>query len=224
MLAIVGDGQVTGREGELAARGSWMGPGGDGRPDIGAAVRRSPIHGFAAADRRLFRWLGRRHHPGLDRTMPALSRAADHGVLWLGIAALLAASERRDLRQAAARATMSLMIASVTVNGVAKLLVGRVRPSLEGIATERRVRRLPVTTSFPSGHAASAAAFAVGAAREAPGTLAPLGILAAGVGLSRVWTGAHYPADVLVGAALGATVAAALPRRRAAALPRRRRP
>lgn len=143
--------------------------------------------------------------------MPALSRAADHGLVWLGIASLLAGSERHDLRRAAARATVSLMAASTTVNGIAKLVVGRARPPLDGIAAVRRVRRLPVTTSFPSGHAASAAAFTVGAVREAPATAAPLGLLAAGVALSRVWTGAHYPADVVVGAALGATVAAALP-------------
>ena len=143
--------------------------------------------------------------------MPMLSRAADHGLLWLGVAALLTRSGHRDLTRAGARGVVSLAVASTAANGIAKLAVGRARPPLAGIAAERRVRRLPVTTSFPSGHAASAAAFAVGAAREAPWTSVPLGLLAAGVGLSRVWTGAHYPADVLAGAAIGATVAAALP-------------
>jgi membrane-associated phospholipid phosphatase len=173
--------------------------------------RRSLVAAAAAVDRTLFGWLSRRHHPALDRTMPALSRAADHGVLWLGVAALLAGSGQRDLRRAAARATVSLAVSSATVNGIAKFAVRRARPPLEGIAAGRRVRRLPVTTSFPSGHSASAAAFAVGAAREAPGVAVPLGLLAAGVGLSRVWTGAHYPADVLAGAAIGAAVAGALP-------------
>lgn len=183
------------------------------RPAVEPPAQRSPVAAALAADRTLFRWLSRRHNPGLDRTMPALSRAADHGLLWLGVAALLAGSGRGDLRRAAARATVSLAVASTTVNGIAKLVVGRARPPLDGIAAGRRVRRLPVTTSFPSGHAASAAAFAVGAAREAPATAVPLGLLAAGVGLSRVWTGAHFPADVLVGAAVGATIAATLPRR-----------
>lgn len=106
---------------------------------------------------------------------------------------------------------MSLAVASTTANGIAKLAIGRPRPSLEHVPVARRVRRLPATTSFPSGHAASAAAFLVGAAREAPATAVPLGLLAAGVGLSRVWTGAHYPADVLTGGLLGAAVAWALP-------------
>jgi undecaprenyl-diphosphatase len=143
--------------------------------------------------------------------MPALSRAADHGVLWMCLAAAMAASGRPELRRAAARATLSLAVASATANGFAKIAIRRTRPPLEGIPALRRVRRLPVTTSFPSGHSSSAAAFVVGAAREAPGVAAPLGLVAAGVGLSRVWTGAHYPADVLVGAALGAAVGRALP-------------
>ncbi len=143
--------------------------------------------------------------------MPALSRAADHGLLWLCVAASMAVSGRPELRRAAVRATVSLGVASATVNGIAKIAIRRTRPPLEGIPAIRRVRRLPVTTSFPSGHASSAAAFAVGAAREAPGVTAPLGLLAAGVVFSRVWTGAHYPADVLVGAAIGAAVGRALP-------------
>lgn len=176
-----------------------------------SAHRPSLLAAVAAFDRRLFGGLTRRDHPVLDGTMPALSRAADHGLLWLGVAALLAGSGRPELRRAAARATVSLAVASATTNGVAKIAVRRTRPPLDSVPALRRVRRRPVTTSFPSGHAASAAAFTVGAAREAPWVAAPLGVLAAGVGFSRVWTGAHYPGDVLVGAALGAAVAGVLP-------------
>jgi membrane-associated phospholipid phosphatase len=111
------------------------------------------------------------------------------------------------------RGTGSLAVASATANGIAKLLVNRVRPALDGVPPERLVRRLPVTSAFPSGHAASAAAFTVGAVREAPELAFPLGLLAAGVAFSRVWTGAHYPGDVAAGAALGAAVARALPAR-----------
>jgi membrane-associated phospholipid phosphatase len=185
--------------------------------------RRSPLAAVAAVDEALFDWSTRRHHPVLDRMMPALSRAADHGLLWLCLAALMAASGRPELRRAAVRAIVSLAVASATVNGIAKIAIRRTRPPLDTIPVLRRVRRLPVTTSFPSGHASSAAAFVVGAAREAPGVAAPLGVLAAGVGLSRVWTGAHFPADVLVGAALGAAVGRALPSATPSTLWRRRR-
>jgi membrane-associated phospholipid phosphatase len=176
----------------------------DGRRLLTALIR---------ADREMFDWFARQHNPVLDRAMPALSHAADHGVLWLGVAGLLVASGKPTWRRAAARGTASLAIASLTANVVAKLSIRRPRPPLDGVLAARRLRRPPVTTSFPSGHTSSAAAFTAGAAREAPELALPLGVLAAGVGLSRVWTGAHYPGDVLTGTGLGVAVAFALPRR-----------
>jgi membrane-associated phospholipid phosphatase len=165
---------------------------------------------FERVDRALFDALAREHDPVLDRVMPGLSKAADYGVLWICIAITLAGSGRPHLRQAALRGIVSLAIASATANGIAKLSFQRRRPSLDGVPVVRRVRRKPVTTSFPSGHAASAAAFTFGAGRVAPELRVPLGMLAAGVCFSRVWTGAHYPADVAVGAGLGTAVAYAL--------------
>jgi undecaprenyl-diphosphatase len=85
----------------------------------------------------------------------------------------------------------------------------RTRPSLDGVPLIRHVRRAPVTTSFPSGHAASAAAFTTGVSLELPELAVPVGTLAAAVAYSRVHVGVHYPGDVLVGAALGAGLALA---------------
>jgi membrane-associated phospholipid phosphatase len=94
-------------------------------------------------------------------------------------------------------------LAGTTANGLAKLFVRRRRPPLEDVPLARRVHRPPVTTSFPSGHAASAVAFTV-AVREASELAVPVAVVGVVVACSRVWTGAHYPADVLAGAALGA--------------------
>jgi undecaprenyl-diphosphatase len=90
---------------------------------------------------------------------------------------------------------------------VAKGLTGRARPA-GNIPVLRRLVTMPRTTSFPSGHAASAAAFATGAALELPVLAAPVGALALAVGASRVATGAHYPSDVLAGLSLGVAAGA----------------
>jgi membrane-associated phospholipid phosphatase len=66
---------------------------------------------------------------------------------------------------------------------------------------------MPRSSSFPSGHAASAFAFATGAGNAQPVLSSPLRAVATLVGYSRVHTGVHYPADVLAGAFIGASAA-----------------
>jgi undecaprenyl-diphosphatase len=61
----------------------------------------------------------------------------------------------------------------------------------------------PDRFSFPSGHTAAAFGVAIAFAGE-PFGLGPLALLlAVGIGLSRVYLGAHYPLDVAAGATLG---------------------
>jgi undecaprenyl-diphosphatase len=64
---------------------------------------------------------------------------------------------------------------------------------------------MPSSQSFPSGHTASAFAFASAVSNTMPPLSFPLTLVAAGVGYSRVHTGVHFPADVLFGSVLGAT-------------------
>src|SRR5215218_8062514 len=152
------------------------------------------------------------HTPWLDRGLPLLSRSANHSVLWIAIAAGLATAGGRRGQRAALRGLASIAVTSLAVNQGIKRVVRRPRPSLRNVPAVRRVRVAPLTTSFPSGHAASAAAFATGAAIELPPAGPPLAALAAAVGGSRVYVGVHYPLDVLVGAGVGATVARAVGR------------
>ena len=63
---------------------------------------------------------------------------------------------------------------------------------------------MPASTSFPSGHAASAFAFAAAVGRDEPSLGFALRFLAAAVAYSRVHTGVHYPGDIVVGALIGA--------------------
>ncbi|MET9883697.1 phosphatase PAP2 family protein [Streptomyces sp. NPDC006430] len=157
-------------------------------------------------DRELFDKVARRHWPPADRVLPRLGRAANHGMLWGGAAAAIALLGSAGARKAALSGVASLAVASATVNTVGKWSVRRPRPLLEGVPEGRRLGRQPQTTSFPSGHSASAFAFTTGLALEAPGWAAALAPVAASVAFSRVYTGVHYPSDVVAGAALGAAV------------------
>ena len=86
-----------------------------------------------------------------------------------------------------------------------KIAGARPRPDWDALRVpqQRRVP-MPSSTSFPSGHSASAAAFAVAVGDLLPAYRLPLRAAAAIVAFSRVYTGVHYPSDVLAGAAVGA--------------------
>lgn len=146
--------------------------------------------------------------PGPRGLWPRLSRTANYSLLWMAIAAGLGATGDKWARRAALRGLVSIGIASTTANVIVKGLTRRSRPALE-IPLLRLKVRAPRTSSFPSGHSASAAAFATGVALEMPALALPVGALAAAVGTSRVVNGVHYPSDVLAGFAIG-TAAAAL--------------
>jgi undecaprenyl-diphosphatase len=146
--------------------------------------------------------------PRLDVAMRRLSGAADKSKLWFGAAAVIAVFGGGRGRQAAKRGVLSLAIASAFANLVAKPLTTRRRPEREELEVlARRHVPMPASSSFPSGHTASAFAFATGAGQAQPALSAPLRAVATLVGYSRVHTGVHYPADVLAGAFIGVSAA-----------------
>jgi diacylglycerol kinase family enzyme/membrane-associated phospholipid phosphatase len=145
---------------------------------------------------------------GVDEGLKRLTRAADHSVLWLSVAAVLAA-RKGVTRRGALRAVASVTGASLTANVVLKPLFPRRRPPADLLPGPRRLVSRPTSSSFPSGHAASAAAFATAVALESPRTGLAVAPLAATVAYSRVHVGVHWASDVLVGAAIGAGVATA---------------
>ncbi|MCA1712463.1 MAG: phosphatase PAP2 family protein [Actinobacteria bacterium] len=151
-------------------------------------------------DLALYRKAASTDTPLLDRVLPRLTSSANHSVLWIGVSLLLAATGQR---RAAVRGLTSLALASATANIPAKLAARRARPELRPVPVPRRLLRQPQTTSFPSGHSASAGAFAMGVALESPLLAAPVAILAAGVAYGRIHTGVHYPGDVAAGLAMG---------------------
>jgi undecaprenyl-diphosphatase len=156
--------------------------------------------------------------PLLDRPIVALTRAADNSRLWLAFAVGVAALGGPRGRQAAGRGVAAIALASATANGPMKLLVPRRRPPSEELPS---LVRTPTSSSFPSGHSASAFAFATAVGGELPVLVPVLVPLAATVAYSRVHTGVHYPSDVAAGFVVGVacgTVARRL--RRAPDVPR----
>ncbi|MBC6460534.1 bifunctional phosphatase PAP2/diacylglycerol kinase family protein [Actinomadura sp. HBU206391] len=156
-------------------------------------------------DRRAFEAVAEAHLPGFESVLPTLSRAADNSLLWFGTAAAFGLSRKPHLRRAALRGVIGISVASPIANLAGKHAFRRKRPILDLVPQGRRRWAVPTSHAFPSGHAAAATAFATAVAMEArPRISLPIAGLAAAVALSRVYTGAHYPGDVLAGIGIGA--------------------
>ena len=146
--------------------------------------------------------------PALDTAMNRVSRAADYSKLWVAAAALQAALGGRRGRRAAVAGLASVGVAAAVANLALKPLGGRRRPErvVEQVPVARWAR-MPGSTAFPSGHSASAFAYATGVGHVLPIASIPLLVLAAVVSYSRVHVGVHYPGDVVAGALVGTMLA-----------------
>lgn len=146
--------------------------------------------------------------PALDRVMSTLARAADHSKVSLALAAALATTRGRRGRRAAVMGVTSVAATSAVVNAALKPVARRRRPDrdVHGVPLVRQVP-MPTSRSLPSGHTASAFAFATGVGRVLPRDAVPLHALAVIVGYSRVHTGVHFPGDVILGSMIGTATA-----------------
>ena len=134
--------------------------------------------------------------PSLDRGMSALTRAADRSGVWIASATVMALTRGPLGRRAALTGLASTAVTSAVVNLAVKPLARQVR--------------MPTSRSLPSGHAASAFAFATGAGHVLGPEGAPLRGLAALVAYSRIHTGVHFPGDVVAGSLIGTVCAQAV--------------
>ncbi len=162
---------------------------------------------FGNLDRNIYRAVAATPTPTLDEAFRKVSLVGDHSMLWFGIAGLTALFGGRRGRRAAFDGVVSIAITSAVVNAGLKPILPRDRPDreLHQVIVARHVP-LPASTSFPSGHSASAFAFANGVSGEMPELAVPLRLAAAAVAWSRIHTGVHYPGDVVSGSLIGGAV------------------
>jgi len=193
----------------LRLTGAPKGYGRVGPPNGCDPARRERVQAFreaiASFDERADKYFEAhlRGRPVADRVMYAASAAGDHGLIWAVLAGVEGAlsPEGPSLRPLA-RASAALVTESIVVNGLVKLGFRRQRP--ERSDPPPLPLRVPITSSFPSGHASSA--FFAAALLRRGSTLWLYYPLAVVVASSRVHVRIHYASDVVGGALLGAAL------------------
>lgn len=183
-----------------------MGP--SGTEATGTGKAQSALRQFLMIDQAIFDAVCSTSTPSLDPLFRRLTEAANYSRVPIGVSTILVATGGRRGRKTAARCLLVTSITSVLVNAVAKFEFHRPRPHPCRSVPERTVPT-PASSSFPSGHAASAFAFATTLAYEYPMLTVPAVVLALAIGYSRIHTGVHYPFDVIAGSLIGMSVASA---------------
>lgn len=144
-----------------------------------------------------------RRHP-VRRAFATVSRLGD-GVFWYALMGLLVLFDGMDGVRASAHMAATGVLALTLYKGL-KRWTRRPRPYAADVRIRAWVAPLD-EFSFPSGHTLHAVSFSIVALAYYPG-LAPLLVpFSAGVALSRVVLGLHYPSDVLAATAIGVVLA-----------------
>lgn len=142
--------------------------------------------------------------PLVDPFVEVYTQLGNSGLLWIALSLLMLCSKRT--RKAGAVALLAMFCGLLCTNILLKHLFMRPRPwlTVEGL-TYLVVEKDP--NSFPSGHTCAAFAAAGAWARFLPKKRKWMGaaglVLAALMGLSRLYVGVHFPSDVLCGMLVG---------------------
>lgn len=135
-----------------------------------------------------------------DRVFSTASHVGDFSLIWHGIGITRGVVKGRPDQVIVL--AMMLGAESLIVNQGVKRLFRRERPTQTG--DDRLPVRRPTTSSFPSGHASSAAfAAMVLSAWDGPTVGMLWWKIAAIVGISRAYVRIHHGSDVLAGAVVG---------------------
>jgi undecaprenyl-diphosphatase len=159
-----------------------------------------------AFDESVIRWMGAHHSPALDAIMIEIT-ALGTGTVVLMVVAVAALFLVLTQHKYSAALLLASTLGGILLNGVLKLGFNRPRPSIFVPAVHT------VSSSFPSGHAMSAAivysTVAYLAARLHKRHWARWLVMTAAlflvalISFSRMYLGVHYPSDVIAGVAIG---------------------
>ncbi len=142
-----------------------------------------------------------RGRPVADRVFYLASDLGDFSLVWMMLGALRGLRSERDWH-AALRLGAAAGAESVLVNGVVKSFVRRTRPIVANDHHHPHHLRIPLTSSFPSGHATSA--FSAAVLLSDDDAMWPLYYaIAVTVAASRVHVRIHHASDVAAGAVVG---------------------
>lgn len=110
-------------------------------------------------------------------------------------------------RKTGVTSLIAIVIGFVITNLLLKNMVNRIRP-YEVVEGLKFIGKMPMDTSFPSGHSTCSMAASLVLFLKLPKRLGiPALILGILICLSRLYVGVHYPTDVLTGALVGITAA-----------------
>jgi undecaprenyl-diphosphatase len=142
----------------------------------------------------------------LNDAFIGFSHVGSQGLIWLVIAALAALLWKRPA--IFLYVTLADLVAEITAYAL-RDAIGRDRPPLH-FSEPHPLVTVPHSGSFPSGHTATSFACAATLAWLTPLPKTALYLLAALIAFSRVYTGVHYPVDLIGGALVGLGIATAL--------------
>lgn len=154
---------------------------------------------LASVDRWLLLAVRRFESRAVTRLMKAFTQLGDCSS-WVVVGLVLGLSGGEGPRQCALIGAAAGL--AVSLSQALKRVCRRPRPDcrISGFAA---LAENPDAFSFPSGHTCVAFAVAAAFAGEGSGLAALTLALAAGIALSRVYLGAHYPMDVAAGVLVG---------------------
>ncbi len=144
-------------------------------------------------------------HELLDSFFIFFTALGDYGIIWIACGITLLFFKKT--RMSGILLLISLALTHLLNSVVLKELINRPRPyeALEGV---RHLIAEHHESSFPSGHAATAFGSAFVLVLREKNFMRPLALATAVLmAFSRLYTGMHYPLDVLAGSAVGILMA-----------------